>query len=78
MDVPFVVTFSLSATVFAAAPATLVVLLATPFVVGTFGDLLRAVRGTVDVNGFRVGVIFGAAVDEVRVDGLCKITFYFY
>jgi len=75
LEFPFVVTFSLSATVFAAAPdATLVVLLATPFVVGTFGDLLSVVRvAVVDVSVFRVGVTFEAAVNEVRADGLLAV-----
>lgn len=66
LEVPFVVTLSLAATGFSAA---LVILLGTPFVVGTFGDLLGVTFDTVDESGFRIGVIF-VAVDDTPSDVL--------
>lgn len=67
-----------AAAVLLAVAATLV-LLATPFVVGTFGDLLGVVLVSVD-NGFRVGVILAAVVvfvadvpNDVFAAGLCNL-----
>lgn len=46
---------------------TALVLLATPFVVGTFGDLLGVVFVNVDESGLRVGVV-RAVVDDAPND----------
>lgn len=61
-----VVTFSLLAAVVVAPTlfATIFVLLATPFVVGTLGDLLLGVVLVTVESGFRVGVIFDVVVDD--------------
>lgn len=47
----------------------MVILLGTPFVVGTFGDLVGVTFDTVDESGFRIGVIF-VAVDDTPSDVL--------
>lgn len=56
--------------------AATLVLLATPFVVGTRGDLIGAVFDTVD-NGFRIGVVdfvvVDDALDDVFVAGLYNL-----
>lgn len=77
MGAPFVVTSVLTSLAAAAAApvgatiavllAATLVLLATPFVVGTFGDLLGVVFDTID-SGFRVGVDLVVGVVFVVVD----------
>lgn len=72
--VPFVVTLDFSTILLF---ATVLVLIAAPFVVGTFGDLV-GVTFEDATNGFRVGVNFAVAVvfdddapSVVLVAGLC-------